>query len=380
MSGRGPSPRAAYVHVPFCAHRCGYCNFTLIAGRDDLIDLYLKALRQELSWLASPRQVDTLFLGGGTPTHLAPAALDRLFQSVLEWFRPAPGAEITVEANPTGLDIDRVAVLTDRGVTRLSLGAQSFNATKLRALERDHAPADICAAVRLARPRVRSLSLDLIFAAPGETLDDWRADLDAALRLQPDHISTYGLTYERGTTFWGRRQRGQLRPADEDLERAMYAEAIDRLTAEGFEHYEVSNFARPGHRCRHNEHYWAAREYDAAGPGAARYVDGRREVNHRSTTTWLRRVLGGQSPVAEREQLSPEDRAREALVLGLRRLDGVDRRDFRRQTGFDIDPLVGAELRRLVNLGMLSDSGERVRLTRDGLFVSDSIWGHFLRC
>lgn len=380
MSGRGPSPRAAYVHVPFCAHRCGYCNFTLIAGRDDLIDLYLKALRQELSGLASPRQVDTLFLGGGTPTHLAPAALDRLFQIVLECFRPAAGAEITVEANPSGFDNDRVAVLADRGVTRLSLGAQSFNSTKLRALERDHAPADISAAVQLARPRVRSLSVDLIFAAPGETLGDWRADLDAALRLQPDHISTYGLTYERGTAFWGRRQRGQLRPTDEDLERAMYAEAIDRLTAEGFEHYEVSNFARPGHRCRHNEHYWAAREYDAAGPGAARFVDGRREVNHRSTTTWLRRVLGGQSPVAEREQLSPEDRAREALVLGLRRLEGVDRREFRRQTGFDIDPLVGAELRRLVNLGMLSDCGERVRLTRDGLFVSDSIWGRFLRC
>ncbi|HEX5443544.1 MAG TPA: coproporphyrinogen III oxidase family protein, partial [Pirellulales bacterium] len=183
-----------------------------------------------------------------------------------------------------------------------------------------------------------------------------------------------------GAAFWGRLQRGDLRQADEELERAMYAEAIERLTAAGFEHYEVSNFARLGRRCRHNEHYWAAREYYAAGPGAARYLDGRREVNHRSTTAWMQRVLGGQSPVAEHEELSPEDRAREALVLGLRRLEGVARGEFRRQTGFEVEALMGAELGRLVKLGMLSDGGERVRLTRQGLFVSDSIWSSFLRC
>lgn len=373
-------PRAAYVHVPFCAHRCGYCNFTLIAGRDDLISRYLEALRQELSWLETPRSVDTLFLGGGTPTHLPPAALDRLCQIVLDWFRPLPEAEITVEANPAGLDADRVDILAAHGVTRLSLGAQSFDLAKLRTLERDHAPADIAAAVELARERLKSISLDLIFAAPGETLEVWRADLAAALRLRPDHVSTYGLTFERGTTFWGRLQRAQLSPAGEELERAMYAEAIERLAAAGFEHYEVSNFAQPGHRCRHNEHYWAAREYYAAGPGAARYIAGRREVNHRSTTTWMRRVQSGQSPVAEQEELLPEDRAREALVLGLRRLAGVDRREFARQTGFEVDALVGAELGELVKLGMLSDCGERVRLTRAGLLVSDAIWGRFLRC
>ena len=373
-------PRAAYVHVPFCAHRCGYCNFTLIAGRDDLIDRYLMALRRELSWLESPRAVHTIYIGGGTPTHLPPAALERLCQIVLEWFRPVAGGEITVEANPAGLDAERVGVLAEHGVTRLSLGAQSFHPAKLQALERDHTADQIAAAVVLARGRLASISLDLIFAAPGETLGMWQADLEAALALQPDHLSTYGLTYERGTTFWGRRQRGQLRQADEEQERAMYAEAIERLTTAGFEHYEVSSFARPSRRCRHNEHYWAAGEYYAAGPGAARYLDGRREVNHRSTTTWMQRVLSGQSPVAEHEELSPEDRAREALVLGLRRLEGVGRHEFRRQTGFEVDALVGAELGRLVKLGMLSDCGERVRLTREGLFVSDAIWGSFLRC
>ena len=159
----------------------------------------------------------------------------------------------------------------------------------------------------------------------------------------------------------------------------MYASAIDRLTAAGFEHYEVSNFARPEHRCRHNEVYWAGLPYYACGPGAARYVNGRREVNHRSTTTWMARVLAGESPVAEFEQLSVEDRAREMLVLGLRRLEGVSREGFLHSTGYEIEQLVGNVLSRHIQLGLLTDSDGRIRLTREGLFVSDAIWPDFLR-
>ena len=158
----------------------------------------------------------------------------------------------------------------------------------------------------------------------------------------------------------------------------MYALAIDRLTAAGFEHYEVSNFARPGCRSRHNQTYWSGDGYFAAGPGAARYVDGVRETNHRSTTTYLRRVLAGESPVAEREQLSPEARARELLVFGLRRMEGVSRSEFRERTGFDIDALVGGRCRKFVALGLLADDGERIRLTREGLFVSDAMWPELL--
>lgn len=366
--------------MPFCAHRCGYCNFTLIAHRPDLVDRYLLALERELSWLGSPRPVDTIFIGGGTPTYLPPAALQRLLQIVLTWFRPEVGHEFTIEANPGGLDGPRVAVLAAHGVTRLSLGAQSFHQAKLRGLERDHCATDIETAVALARSRLKSISLDLIFGAPGESLEVWRNDLAAALRLWPAHISTYGLTFERGTTFWGRRLRGELAPVGEERERAMYAEAIETLVARGFEHYEVSNFARPGHRCRHNEVYWAARPYFAAGPGAARYLGGRREVNHRSTTTWMARVLAGWSPVAEAEELCAEDRAREALVLGLRRLEGVSRHEFAARTGFDLDRLVGRPLAKHIELGLLVDEGGRVRLTREGLFVSDAIWPDFLRC
>lgn len=371
-------PRSAYIHVPFCAHRCGYCNFTLVAGRDDLIEVYLDALERELSLLGEPREVETLFFGGGTPTHLEPEQLRRLLQLVLTWHPLAAGYEFSVEANPVDLTREKTAVLAEQGVTRISLGAQSFQPDKLQLLERDHRRAEIERAFTFARQQVASVSLDLIFGTPGETLDAWQSDLDAALALEPDHISTYGLTFERGTAFWGRLLKGELSPSDEAVEADMYGAAIDRLSAAGFEHYEVSNFARPGQRCRHNEVYWLGGEYYAAGPGAARSIDGRRETNHRSTTTWIKRIRAGLSPVQESEVLPPEDKAREALVFGLRRLEGIDRVRFVQRTGYTVDALVGEKLRQFVALGLLTDDGQQVRLTRQGLFVSDSIWTEFL--
>jgi len=371
-------PRAAYVHVPFCKHRCGYCNFTLVAGRDDLIDSYLKAIERELSWLERPREVETLFFGGGTPTHLPPDKLRRLIEIVRHWFPLTAGHEFSVEANPADLDSERVAVLAEQGVNRLSLGAQSFDAEKLCRLDRDHDAEDIARSMELVRPVVHSISLDLIFGVPGESPDVWEADLAAALKLQPDHISTYGLTYERGTALWSHWQKGQVRPLGEEPERAMFERGIDVLTDAGFEHYEVSNFARPGHRCRHNEAYWSGDEYYAVGPGAARFVNGRREINHRSTTTYIKRVLAGQSPVADSEELLPEDRALELFIFGMRRLGGVDRREFAERTGFDLEALVGCELHRFINRGLLEEVNSHVRLTREGLFISDSIWPHIL--
>jgi oxygen-independent coproporphyrinogen-3 oxidase len=371
-------PRAAYIHVPFCRHRCGYCNFTLVAGRDDLIGDYLRAIELELAQLNMPREVDTLYFGGGTPTYLTTAQFQHLVTSVLHWHPLAKGYEWTVEANPADINEPKIETLSALGVTRLSLGGQSFRAEKLRLLERDHKPHQIERAVNLARRAAMQVALDLIFATPGESLDQWSADLDTAIALAPDHVSTYGLTFERGTAFWNRRLRGELGEIDEDLQRDMYALAIDRLTAAGYEHYEVSNFAHPGRRSRHNQTYWSGAGYYAAGPGAARYVDGIRETNHRSTTTYLKRVLAGESPVAEQEQLSPEARARELLVFGLRRMEGLERSVFAEIAGYDIDELVGKGLREFVDLGLLTDNGHQIRLTRRGLFVSDSIWPTFL--
>jgi oxygen-independent coproporphyrinogen-3 oxidase len=371
-------PRSAYIHVPFCRHRCGYCDFAVIAGRDDLVPAYLAALGKELALLGTPRPVDTLYFGGGTPSHLEPAELERLLCTVRTWHPTNPGCEWTVEANPESLDDRRLETLAEAGVTRISLGVQSFNDAKLCSLDRQHDRAVAIDAVRRVQQAGMHVAIDLIFAASGETLDAWRRDVADAVALAPDHVSTYGLTFESGTAFTTARNRGALVEVDEELQRAMYAAAIDDLTAAGFEHYEVSNFARPGRRSQHNEAYWAGDEYFAAGPGAARYVGGVRETNIRSTLAYLQRIERGESPVAEREQLDAEQRARERLVFGLRRLRGVEKRAFADATGFTIEQLAGPAIAGFVAAGFLKDTDEAIRLTREGLFVSDALWPDLL--
>jgi oxygen-independent coproporphyrinogen-3 oxidase len=366
-------PRAAYVHVPFCAHHCGYCDFAVAAGQDRYIDLYLDALAAELATLGGPQPVRTLFLGGGTPTHISARQLERLLAEVVRWLPPEPGHEWSVEANPGTLDVDKVAVLADHGVTRVSLGAQSFHPHLLRVLERDHDPADVPRAVEAVRRRIPQLSLDLIFGVPGQTLAEWDADLRRALELGPDHVSTYGLTYEKGTRLWKQRRRGEVRALDEEAELALYAHAIDTLEAAGFGQYEISSFARPGCRCRHNQVYWANEAYFGVGAGAARYVRGRRELNTRDLHGYMKRVLAGEPATFQSEELSPEDRARETMAVQLRRVEGIDRRAFREQTSFDLDVLAGEELVRQVELGLLEDDGAGVRLTRRGRYVADAV-------
>ena len=367
-------PRAAYVHVPFCAHHCGYCDFAVAVGQDHLAELYVDAVLAELSTLGTPAPVRTLFLGGGTPTHLAPAALDRLLAGARYWLPPSGlGIELSVEANPDTLDDARVAVLAEQGVTRVSLGAQSFHPHLLGVLDRAHRPDEVPRAVERVRRAGAAVSLDLIFGVPGQTPAEWRDDLRRALDLGPDHVSTYGLTYEKGTPLWKRRQRGHVRPLGEDAELELYAAAIDALEADGFEHYEISNFARPGKRCRHNEVYWANEAYFGFGMGAARYVLGRRELNTRDLRGYIRRVLSAEPATFQSEQLPPEERARETLAVQLRRAEGVRRTRFREQTGYDLDAVAGAAVARHVELGLLVDDGERVCLTRHGKYVADAV-------
>jgi oxygen-independent coproporphyrinogen-3 oxidase len=367
------APRAAYIHVPFCAHHCGYCDFAIAVGRDELTDRYLDALAAELTTLGGPRSLLTLSIGGGTPTYLSAKQLQRLFGDVIRWLPVEPGGEFSIEANPGTLDAGKVAVLADHGVTRVSLGAQSFQPELLQVLERDHSPDDVARAVDAIRRRIPEISLDLIFGVPGQTLADWDADLRRALALQPDHVSTYGLTYEKGTPLWKQRQRGTIAALDEESELSLYAHATDILEAAGFEHYEISNFARPGRRSRHNQVYWANEAYYGFGMGAARYLDGRREQNTRDLAAYIRKALAGESTTFQSETLPPEQRARETIAVQLRRSDGICRTAFRRQTGYDLDALAGPAVARHVDLGLLEDDGERVRLTRRGKYVADAV-------
>ena len=379
-----PMPRSAYIHVPFCAHRCGYCDFTLVAGRDDLIGDYLRALRQELFSAVTAGternadELDTLFFGGGTPTHPSCEELREMFHCVATRFRLAPHAEVSVEANPLDLTDEKIHVLMEAGVNRISLGVQSFSPRALQLLERDHTPDDIEHVMRRLRPRCENISLDLIFGVPGQSLADWRETLQRAIAFEPRHLSTYGLTWEAGTAFGTRRDRGELAAIDEELERDQYAMAIDELSHAGFEQYEISNFARPGFRCRHNEVYWAGDQYWAFGPGAARFVNGRRETNVRSVLGWLARMERGESPVADAEELEPRHRARELLFLGLRRCAGINRVDFHQRTGFALNDIAASAIAQNLERGWLEDTGASIRLTHEGRFVADRVVADFL--
>ena len=361
------------MHVPFCRHRCGYCNFTLVAGRDDLIGDYLLAIDKELETLESPREIDTLFLGGGTPTHLSTKELERLFTSIGTWLPLRANGEFSIEANPADLTREKVELFALAGGTRISIGAQSFDDGKLRFLERDHHARDIERAVRLANDAKLDVSLDLIFAVPHEVTGTWLLDLETAIQLDVGHLSTYSLTFERGARFWSKMYHHQLQPLDDEQEARLYEMAIEELTRAGFEHYEISNFARAGRTCQHNLNYWDGRTYFAFGPGAASHLDGTRRVNHRSTTAYLRRVLAGKSPVAEMERLSPAESARERLVFGLRKLAGIAADQFQKETEFSIRELAGEVIDQLVGADLVETDGTMIRVTRRGMMMCDSV-------
>jgi len=377
-AGDWPTPRSAYIHVPFCRHRCGYCNFSVVAGRDDLAVPFLDALQAELAQLGRPRPVDTLFIGGGTPTHLAPEQLDRLFDLLDHWLPVEPGGEVSAEANPEDITPAMISHLHRRGVNRVSLGVQSFSTAKLQHLQRGHDRRIARTAIELAADLIGNVSIDLIFAAPGETPAAWREDLREAVALPIAHLSTYALTYEKGTQFWSRRLRGDLASTSEDDELQMYQDARKMAAAAGLEQYEISNFAQPGSRCRHNLAYWQGRGWYAFGPGAARFIDGRREVNHRSPTTYIRRMLAGQSPIAESEPISRVQWACERAAFGVRMIDGVDLAEIHRETCVDIAELRRDAITRCLTQGWLTITGPRHQLTESGILMADSVAAEFL--
>lgn len=378
-SETAPIPVSAYIHVPFCAQRCGYCNFSLLANRSDLFERYLWALEVELSALLEPRPVQTLFLGGGTPSILPRELTERMLSILTRWL-PLQGEhrEWSIEANPIDITRERLELWKAYGIERVSLGGQSFNSHKLATLERDHSPEQLRAAIDMAKQTMDSVSLDLIFAAPNETLPTWERDLATAIECDVDHLSTYGLTYEKGAKFWGQRERNQLRTVSEEDELAMYALAIDTLSGSGYEHYEISNFAKPGHACRHNQTYWKGNSWWAFGPSAARYVGDVRSVNHRSTLAYLRRIEAGDSPVDERELLSPSQKIRERFVFGMRQIAGIDWSELASQADVETRDAIASKIGEHVEAGWMQRVGDRVRLTQSGLFLSDSLWHHYL--
>ena len=373
-----PLPRAAYIHVPFCRHRCGYCNFSVVADRDDLIERYLNAINKELDSLDAP-VIDTLFVGGGTPTHFDSGQLRRFLCLLQQRFQFSASCEWSMEANPEDITREKVAMLHDHGVNRVSLGVQSFSVEKLKLLERGHSPQNAINAVQTVADTIDNVSIDLIFAAPGETLEQWQSDLEVARELPLQHISTYALTFEKGTAFWSRLARGEFSSVSESGEIDMYQAARQGLRNAGFQHYEISSFAREGSRCRHNLTYWKGLGWYAAGPGAARFVDGSREVNHRSTTTYLRRVESGDSPTAERVVITPEQYARERAAFGVRMIDGIDVDVLESETGIPVAEICHDAIAQSVAEGLLlNPTPSWFKLSERGILFADTVASRLL--
>jgi oxygen-independent coproporphyrinogen-3 oxidase len=368
-----------YVHVPFCLKRCVYCDFASEArpgGREGDLRLarYLEAVAKEAA--GSERRGEplaTVYVGGGTPTALTDAELGRLSKAVTSSFDLSQVSEFTVEANPGTVDGRSLSRLRELGATRLSLGVQTFDDGNLRLLGRVHDSAEALAAFDAARAVFDDISLDLIFALPGQDLEDVRRDVARAVELGPENVSLYGLTYEPGTRLTELRDDGVVAPVADDVEREMYLAAIEDLEAAGLLQYEISNFAREGHECIHNQAYWAGAEYVGLGPSAASYLAGERRKNVSTVDEYVGRLARGQSPVAESERLDPEPAAREALMLALRTRRGADAKEFEARTGFPPDGLLGEGGRRLVEAGWLEFAGGRLRLARKALPVADEI-------
>jgi oxygen-independent coproporphyrinogen-3 oxidase len=380
LSKSGPRPTAAYLHVPFCYHRCGYCNFTLLAGRDDLHERFVDAIGTELSWLETPQSVQTIFLGGGTPSILRPRLMERLLESIRTWL-PIEGAqEWTIEANPRDITPSNLKLWSSFGINRVSIGGQSFHARKLKVLERDHSPEELLRSIELAVSCMPRVSLDLIFAAPGETLDEWQADLQSCIASGIGHVSTYGLTFEKGARFYGQLQRHQIAKVDEELELDMYNLAIDALGTVGIEHYEISNFAIQGQACLHNQAYWNSDRWWGFGPSAASYLGCTRSVNHRGTLQYLRRIQENCSPIDEQDELTSDQQDRERFVFGMRQRKGVAWDQI--TAGFSEHTVQSIQkcLDKHIAQGWIERLEDRVRLTRAGLVLSDGLWHEYLSC
>ncbi|MFQ5430678.1 MAG: radical SAM family heme chaperone HemW [Phycisphaerae bacterium] len=376
-----PASRAAvgwYAHLPFCQTKCGYCDFYSLPTIPRLIDGLVRAIERDLVRNDPARPVESVFIGGGTPTELPTEALDALVEAI--GARAGAVQEWTVEANPTSAGPHGLEHLRSRGVNRMSFGAQSFHADDLRVLERLHDPRHIAESVLAARAAgFDNINIDLIYAVPGQNLTRWRDSLRRAIDLDIEHLSCYALMYEPGTSLTRAQHEGRVAACDEGLEADMFETTIEELTSAGFDHYEISNYARPNRRCRANLIYWENREYLGLGPSAVSYLNGVRRKNIADVRQYIERIQADPAAVVvEAERLSPRQRASETAVQMLRLIRGIDVAGFRRQTGYDPLGLFAEPIARFAGLGLLETDRQFIRLTRRGLLLANRVMADFL--
>jgi len=385
VAGKMKRSVGLYIHIPFCLKKCTYCSFNSRESRQDDYGRYIEALLKELTIRCdeSPslhgRGVDSIYLGGGTPSLLAADEVARLLDGVREVMPARNNCEVTIEVNPGTVEYEKLSSYRDGGVNRVSIGIQSFNDSFLKALGRLHSAGDGVAAFQaVRRADFRNIGVDLIFALPGQTLEDWQEDIEKVIALRPDHISLYALTMEEGTPYYVKYGAGgPPTPLEEEIV-AMYRSALERLEGAGYYHYEVSNLALPGLTSRHNSRYWRGGDYIGLGAGAHSYLAspgwGERWWNLSEPDAYVEGIMARRDGVEGREELTRENALLESLFLGLRTMDGVEIAPFRGR--FGLSPVECLPMSRLKERGLISSDNGWLRLTRDGILLSDELFAH----
>lgn len=370
------TPFGIYVHIPYCVSRCPYCDFNTYVGIEDTAPAYVDAILCEAeAWArrAHARQAGSIFFGGGTPSLLEPALVERLLAGLHASFAVADDAEVTMEANPETVDVARLRAFREAGINRLSFGAQSFAPRVLATLGRAHSALRTVQAVGEARAAgFDNINLDLIYGTPGESGDDWRATVEQAIALAPDHVSAYALTIEAGTAFGTDVAAGRMSAPDDDDQAAKYELALDLLSASHYRHYEISNWSRPGRESRHNLLYWTQGEYAGLGAGAHSHLDGTRWWNEKLPRLYIERSPDAR---AGRESLDEATRADEWLALRLRLVMGLDLQEAAARTGRDL----ATSLERASALGLADIADGRLVPTRRGLLMGNALVREILR-
>ena len=376
-----------YLHIPFCVKKCNYCDFFSASGTPKEQADYVSAMIQEIQSyqeLSGEYEVQTIFLGGGTPSLLTPEQIEKIFTTIYHIFSVNENAEITMEMNPGTVDIEKLRAMKAAGVNRLSIGLQSAQNEELKMLGRIHTYEEFLETWRLTEQAgFKNRNIDLMSALPGQTIESYEDTLSKVLALEPEHISAYSLILEEGTVFYdwyekGKLDRGAWKLPSEEEEYAMGELTIQRLAEAGMHRYEISNYAKSGKECRHNLGYWDRVEYLGIGAGSSSLIKGERFDHIRDRKAYIEKIRNGESILIDRELLSVESQMEEFMYLGLRKIEGVSRTDFQNYFGKNVDDVYGEILDKLEEEQLVEFSGDRIRLTHRGMDVSNCVLAEFL--
>lgn len=365
-----------YIHIPFCATKCYYCAFNTYPFHKEQVKVYIGALQTEMTLYAPETwTLQTVFIGGGTPSILSADSLNQLFTNMHRHFQISPDAEFTVECNPGTVDSEKLRVMQDAGVNRLSFGLQAMQDATLRQLGRIHTVDEFLHSYRLAREQgFDNINIDLIFALPQQTMGEWQHTLNETISLEPEHISAYNLVMEESTPFFDWWQSGELVLLSDDSEADMFQWTIETLTSHGYTHYEICNYAKPNREVKHNLVYWNNQEYIGLGVGACGYVDSIRWTNIKGLTPYIEALHQHKKPIADSELMAGPAEKAETLMLALRKREGICLADYGQRFGEDLDVSFGETIEKCIGLGVLEQTGTHLRLTQRGLFLANEVF------